>query len=93
MSAALLAATLLVPHSIMVKVERVHICEERGHGWAVDGPTYFGGLGWTAATWRSFRLPGYPLSASEATVQQQAWALVRFAARYGWPDTEGCRGY
>ena len=90
-SAALLAATLLVPHSIMVKVMRVHVCEERGYGWHVDGPTYFGGLGWKAATWDRYRLPGFPSSAALATVEQQARAMVNFAAANGWPDQSGCQ--
>lgn len=79
----------------MAKTIRVHVCEERGHGWHVDGPTYFGGLGWLAATWTEFRAPSFPVSMADATPQQQAWAMAHFVgATMGgwWPDQSGCTG-
>ena len=92
--AALLMAlhSHLVPHSEMVKVLRVHVCEEPS--WHVNGAEYQGGLGWLHATWLEFRSPGDPWNMATASVTQQAQAMIRFAAEYGWPDLNGtCRGY
>ena len=88
------ASTQLVSASIMAKVERVHLCEERSGGWHVNGPTYFGGLGWLAATWAQFRAPTFPVSMADATPQQQAWAMAHFVGSvlHFWPDQVGCTG-
>lgn len=92
LSAALLAASLLVSHATMVKVERVHHCEEPS--WHVNGSEYQGGLGWLHATWLEFRSPGDPWNMALASVEEQATAMVRFAAKYGWPDQDGnCSSY
>lgn len=75
------------------ETERVHVCEESDAGWAVDGPRYYGGLGWLQATWDTYRLPGFPASANLATPQQQARAMVRFVEVGNggvWPDQDGC---
>lgn len=75
-------------HQVLV----VHHCEEPV--WNVNGPQYFGGLGWLSATWLMFRLPWMPMNMAYATVREQSLAMVRFATRYGWPDLGGvCRGY
>ena len=71
---------------------KVHICEESAAGWHVHGPEYFGGLGWLNATWLQFRRGDFPLRMDQATPQEQAWAMARFAAKYGWPDQFGCSG-
>ena len=80
----------LVSRLIMVMTERVHICEEGGYGWHVNGPIYFGGLGWRWATWQAFRRHDFPPSMADASPAQQAWAMARFARVYGWPDQQGC---
>ena len=80
----------LVSPTIMAMTVRVHNCEEPV--WNVDGPKYFGGLGWLDATWLTFRRHDFPRYMSRATPQQQAWAMARFAMRYGWPDQRGCSG-
>ncbi len=85
-----------VTHAAVVRWMKVHVCEERGHGWHVDGPTYFGGLGWVQATWDQFRRPDFPKSAAMATITQQIWAAQRFAGFYHFvPDQHGCwaQGY
>jgi hypothetical protein len=92
LAALLLAASIHVSPANMAKVLKVHHCEETS--WNVNGSEYQGGLGWLHATWLEFRLPSFPMSAAQATIQQQAFAMVRFAAKYGWPDQEGnCYGY
>jgi hypothetical protein len=77
----------------MAQATHVAICEEGG--WHnVDGPTYYGSLGWLWATWQEFRLPWMPINMFYATPTEQALALSRFAKRYGMPDLNGtCRGY
>jgi len=83
----------LVPPSIFAKVLRVHHCEEPT--WNVSGPYYAGGLGWRLATWSTYRFPWMPTSASNATPQEQARAMLRFVtvAEHGWwPDQHGCTG-
>ena len=86
------SASTLVSAKIMQMTMKVHVCEESAAGWHVHGPRYFGGLGWLDATWQEFKLPGFPARADLATPQQQALAMARFAARYGWPDQSGCSG-
>ena len=89
-----LAATLHVSPALMNQARHVNICEERGYGWHVDGPEYFGGLGWLWATWQEFKLPWFPRNMADATPIEQAFALSRFARRYGMPDLDGtCHGY
>jgi hypothetical protein len=88
------AAHTLVSPSIMQRVLRVHDCEEPGN-WNVDGPRYYGGLGWLSATWLAWRAPDFPLNAALATPEQQAWAMDHFvaSAEHGWwPDQAGCTG-
>ena len=84
----------LVTPAIFAKVLRVHNCEEPV--WNVRGPWYAGGLGWRLATWAAYRLPWMPLSAAQATPQEQALAMTRFVAiaNHGWwPDQSHCASY
>ena len=76
----------------MAQARWVHHCEEPS--WHVNGPLYFGGLGWLWATWQEFRLPSMPRSMTDATPAEQAVALGRFARAHGMPDLHGtCHGY
>ena len=84
------AAKPLVSALIMQKTTRVHNCEEPV--WNINGPKYYGGLGWLDATWLAFRSPGDPRYMSQASPQRQARAMSRFAAKYNWPDQFGCQG-
>ena len=69
---------------------RVHNCEEPV--WNVNGPKYYGGLGWLDATWLRFKRRDFPRYMSQATIEQQAYAMSKFALKYGWPDQNGCTG-
>lgn len=90
----------LVSDEILIKTIYVHNCEERGFGWHVGhGKTnyqYYGGIGWLDATWLKYKAPSFPRSMSDATPQQQAWAMAHFVgAQLGgrWPDANGvCTG-
>ena len=93
-SSASSATHPLVTTTIMAKVLRVHNCEEPS--WFVNAGQYKGGLGWLDATWLTYRLPGFPRYAFQATIQQQARAMVHFVtvAEHGWwPDQLVCHGY
>ena len=85
------ASRPLVSAAIMAKVYKVHQCEETGN-WHVNGPTYFGGLGWRVengvqSLWLEFRAKSFPLSMADATPQQQAWAMAHFVGQtlHYWP--------
>lgn len=69
---------------------KVHNCEEPS--WHVNGPTYYGGLGWLWGTWQIFRRSDFPVNMAYATIRQQSWAMARFAAVNGWPDQPHCTG-
>ena len=81
---------LYVSHRVLEMTRRVHDCEEPV--WNVNGPLYFGGLGWLWATWQAFRRADFPRNMAFASVREQSWAMARFAQRYGWPDQRGCSG-
>jgi hypothetical protein len=84
--------TLPVPAWVMADAMRVHVCEEPS--WFVHGYRSSGGLGWMNATWDQFKAPSFPANMGDATIEQQAWAMWRFANTYGWPDQSGyCHGY
>lgn len=95
---ALVLALGLTPHHLvssqaLAMATRVAVCEEGG--WHnVDGPTYFGALGWLWSTWQMFRTPSFPVNMANASPEQQAWALERFVRYYhmAMPDQIGCTG-
>lgn len=85
--------SVAITHAALVRWMKVHVCEERGHGWHVHGPTYWGGLGWMQATWDQFKRADFPARADLATVAEQVWAAQRFAGYYHLvPDQHGCTG-
>lgn len=77
-------------YQLLLMTIKVHHCEEPT--WHVNGSLYKGGLGWRPATWTTFRLPWMPLTMNLATIREQVIAMSRFAAKYGWPDQNGCTG-
>lgn len=80
------ASRPLVSSTIMAKVVKVAQCETHGK-WNSRGPVYQGGLGWLHSTWLDYRAPSFPLDMSNATPQQQAWAMDRFVSQtlHYWP--------
>ena len=84
------ASRLVVSHKVMEMTRGVAVCET---GMANEhGPRFYGRIGWRPATWVAFRRPDFPSRMDWATWKQQAWAMARFAAVYGWPDQSGCTG-
>lgn len=82
-----------ISRGMMAEVRRVNVCEEGGD-WHVNGPEYFGGLGWLAATWAEFREHAWPSDMADAPPYMQANAMFRFVWHYGiaMPDQAGCTG-
>lgn len=76
--------------------DKVRTCEEGPGtpGWATDGPTYSGGLGWTHANWTQFNVYGFPADAANATPDEQVYVAVHgWEPTYGGPpDQNGCSG-
>ena len=90
------SASTHVSQGQMNQARWVNHCEEQGqkNPWHVNGPTYFGGLGWLWATAQEFKQPSWPSNMALWTPQMQAWALYQFAAKYGMPDqNHTCHGY
>lgn len=88
------ASSLHVSKALMNQARWVNHCEENGYGWHVNGSEYQGGLGWLHATWLQFKTPGMPVNMADASPLEQAFALSRFAAKYGMPDLDGkCESY
>ncbi len=78
----------IVSALVMSLASNVNHCEESGN-WHVDGPTYFGGLGWLWATWQDWRQPTDPVNMAQATPPEQARAMARFVGHVlggWWPD-------
>lgn len=83
----------LVSESILQKTINVHNCEEPA--WNVNTVKYKGGLGWLDATWLTYKFARFPRYMSQATIEEQAWAMAHFVAvaEHGWwPDQTGCTG-
>jgi 3D (Asp-Asp-Asp) domain-containing protein len=72
-------------HDLWVRIGR---CEQPGRGyrgirWSHPGPTYQGGLGFWYGTWQSFKYPGMPGNAGQATWRQQMKVANRLFRKYG----------
>lgn len=82
-----------VTPAMFAEVAQVNQCEEGGD-WHVNGPEYFGGLGWLAATWDEFRKPSWPRNMADAPPLMQSNAMFRFIWHYGiaMPDQGRCTG-
>jgi hypothetical protein len=90
-------------HGQLVKLEwadppypyyQIAVCETGGINggrplWTHHNGQYSGAYGFAHSTWSSFRYPGYPYVASQATPRQQTRVAMRLVARYGgyssWP--------
>lgn len=64
---------------------------ESGGDWAYNGGSGFdGGLQFHPDTWSSYRLPGYPAYAYQATREQQIAVAQRVLASSGWGAWPAC---
>lgn len=77
----------LVTPRVFQMVMKIHLCEAKALGWHVNGPKYFGGLGWLYSTWLTYRSAWMPTNMADATPQEQALAMVHFVNRtlHYWP--------
>ena len=74
-------------HELVVKWQRVAVCEVNGN-WAMEGPSY-SGIGFSNATWRNFGGSRFGPFAGDATPLQQI--LVGMNITKTWiPDQYGC---
>jgi hypothetical protein len=70
-------------------------CEQRGNGpwgvtWNAYSSSYEGGYGFAHSTWRQFRYPWMPQSASTASPREQTLVAMRLHARFGWTPWPAC---
>ena len=64
--------------------DRLASCESGGRWHIATGNGYFGGLQFSASTWRGFGGTRYASSAHRATRLQQIRVAERVRARQGW---------
>ena len=64
--------------------DRIAACESGGRWHIATGNGYYGGLQFTASTWRGFGGLRYASSAHRATRLQQIRIAERVLARQGW---------
>jgi resuscitation-promoting factor RpfB len=64
-------------------------CESRGN-WSIDGPLFDGGLQFHPTTWTSYKYPGDPQYAYQATREQQILVAMRVQASQGWKAWPTC---
>ncbi len=71
------------------KWRRIGICETQLN-WQHYNSSYEGAFGFATQSWRSFKLPGYPEHANQATPYQQYMVALEIYKRYGLSGW-GCR--
>ncbi len=71
------------------KWQRIAICET-GMNWQHHNSSYQGAFGFATQSWDSFKLPGYPEDADQATPWQQYQVALQIYNRYGLSGW-GCR--
>ena len=79
----------LVPRSIMLKWEKVAVCET-GYNWASRGPLYSGGLGTTNYNWITYGGRQFANNASDATPEEQVYIATKINSSGYIPDQYGC---
>lgn len=79
----------LVNPEVMVKWQRVALCEEGGN-WHVIGPRFSGGLGISNANWHIFGGDQFAHNAAFATPEEQVVVAMRIQREP--PDQYGCSG-
>ena len=65
----------LVPREIMLKWEKVAVCET-GFNWTLRGPLYSGGLGVTNYNWIAYGGKQFANNAADASPEEQIYIAV-----------------
>ena len=88
-SAAPVVNVGLIPRSIMLKWEKVAVCET-GYDWTSRGPLYSGGLGITNYNWIAYGGRQFADNASDATPEEQVYIATKINSSGYSPDQYGC---
>lgn len=72
------------------KWRRIGVCET-GLNWQHSNSSYQGAFGFAVRSWDSFKLPGYPDEAWQASPWQQYQVALAIYNKYGFSGW-GCRG-
>ena len=81
----------LVPRSIVLKWEKVAVCET-GFNWTLRGPLYSGGLGVTNYNWIAYGGKQFANNAADASPEEQIYIATKINSSGYVPDQGGC-GY
>ncbi len=91
---AVLAAPLVLPGAAQAATgttwDRLAKCESGGNWHISTGNGYYGGLQFSAGTWRAFGGGAYASTANRATREEQIAIAERVLARQGWGAWPSC---
>ena len=79
----------LVPREIMLKWEKVAVCET-GYNWTFRGLLYSGGLGITNYNWIAYGGRQFANNASDASPEEQVYIAIKINSSGYIPDQYGC---
>jgi len=80
----------LVPRSVVLKWEKVAVCET-GFNWTLRGPLYSGGLGITNTNWIAYGGRQFANNAVDASPEEQIYIATKINSSGYIPDQGGCR--
>ena len=79
----------LVPRSIVLKWEKVAVCET-GYNWTLRGSLYSGGLGITNYNWVAYGGRQFANNAADASIEEQIYIATKINSSSYVPDQYGC---
>ena len=79
----------LVPRSIVLKWEKIAVCET-GFNWTLRGPLYSGGLGITNYNWIAYGGKQFANNAADASIEEQIYIATKINSSGYVPDQYGC---
>ena len=79
----------LVPRSIVLKWEKVAVCET-GYNWTLRGSLYSGGLGITNYNWVAYGGRQFANNEADASIEEQIYIATKINSSGYVPDQYGC---
>ena len=79
----------LVPRSIVLKWEKVAVCET-GYNWTLRGSLYSGGLGITNYNWVAYGGRQFANNEADASIEEQVYIATKINSSGYVPDQYGC---
>lgn len=79
----------LVPRSIVLKWEKVAVCET-GYNWTLRGSLYSGGLGITNYNWVAYGGRKFANNEADASIEEQVYIATKINSSGYVPDQYGC---